>query len=481
MKNSTELRKHAAKPPSVQANFKPTKLGTRGKVFRDPVHGLVRLGKDDGVLLDLINTPEMQRLRRIRQLGVSWMTYHGAEHSRFVHSLGVTNFARRLLETIERRHGDNLDVSKQLKKYSRTIKAAAILHDVGHGPFSHMVERAFDTKKHHEAKTAEIITSSDYSVASILEAHGLDPKKVQSVIDGTFECWWLKDIVSSQLDADRMDYLLRDSLMTGVEYGRYDAEWIINNVCLAYDPNPNVKAQGPNHWRLCLDSSRGLCSAEQLIVARMHMSMQVYYHRVTRSWEAHLLCLFGEATDLAAENGLPANTPGVLAEYFRKKGNVGADAFLQLDEALFFTGFQAWSRATGKKAARLARLAECFVKRKKVFYHAELPKDTADVLTLHNELEKAGRQNREWLLDDNRFVGYKDFGSLYLSKKGEPGEISSTAILLSKGDLKSRAIPAEDVDRSVLLPAIGREELPISWLYFDGGLRDKVEKIIRKS
>ena len=119
--------------------------------------------------------------------------------------------------------------------------------------------------------------------------------------------------------------------------------------------------------------------------------------------------------------------------------------------------------------------------RKKIFYHAELPKDTADVLTLHNELEKAGRQNREWLLDDNRFVGYKDFGSLYLSKKGEPGEISSTAILLSNGDLKSRARPAEDADRSVLLPAIGREELPISWLYFDGGLRDKVQKIIRKS
>ena len=125
MKSATKAANAPASPKTTTKILKLTKLGTRGKVFRDPVHGLVRLGKDDGVLLDLINAPEMQRLRRIRQLGVSWMTYHGAEHSRFVHSLGVTNFARRLLETIERRHIDNPDVAKQLKKYPTNIAPCA--------------------------------------------------------------------------------------------------------------------------------------------------------------------------------------------------------------------------------------------------------------------------------------------------------------------------------------------------------------------
>ena len=113
----------------------------RGKVVRDSVHGLIAIRPDERYLLDLINAPEFQRLRRIRQLGVSNMTYPGAEHTRFSHSLGVLNFSGRMLDHLKRRYADHSEIAGLVSKYERTIKAAALLHDTGHGPFSHMLER----------------------------------------------------------------------------------------------------------------------------------------------------------------------------------------------------------------------------------------------------------------------------------------------------------------------------------------------------
>src|SRR5437773_9574629 len=175
-----------------------------GKVFRDPVHQLIRIAPEDSYILDLVDTPEFQRLRRIRQLGVSWLTYHGAEHTRFVHSLGVFNFAQRIIESLEHRYGPGEKVSKLLKEHRRTILAAALLHDVGHGPFSHMLERAF-AKKHHEERTIEMILSDKSRLNKILRDHGLNPEEVASVIRYDFPIKLVVDVVSSQLDADRMD------------------------------------------------------------------------------------------------------------------------------------------------------------------------------------------------------------------------------------------------------------------------------------
>src|SRR5205814_7525093 len=113
-------------------------IGPSGKVIRDAVHGLIRIEPGEEVLLDLINTPEFQRLRRVRQLGVSSMTYPGAEHSRFTHSLGVMNFAQRILSSLLHRYRKDSGATDLLQVHAQTVKAAALLHDVGHGPFSHM-------------------------------------------------------------------------------------------------------------------------------------------------------------------------------------------------------------------------------------------------------------------------------------------------------------------------------------------------------
>ena len=207
-------------------------LKERGKVIRDPVHGLISLRPDERYLLELIDTPEFQRLRRIRQLGVSNITYPGAEHTRFAHSLGVMSFTGRILDHLKARYRSHQEIFNLIEVHERTIKAAALLHDTGHGPFSHMMERSFKSTASHEQRTVLIITDPASKVSQVLKNHGIDPDQVRAVIDGTFPVHFLRDIVSSQLDADRMDYLLRDALMTGVEYGRYDAEWIIHALCL---------------------------------------------------------------------------------------------------------------------------------------------------------------------------------------------------------------------------------------------------------
>ena len=121
-------------------------ISPKGKVFRCPVHGLIRIDPEDEYILDLINTPEFQRLRRVRQLGVSSFTYPGAEHTRFAHSLGVFNFAQQIVASLQRRYAAQTELVSLLAYQRRNVLAAALLHDVGHGPFSHMIERAFEKK-----------------------------------------------------------------------------------------------------------------------------------------------------------------------------------------------------------------------------------------------------------------------------------------------------------------------------------------------
>lgn len=197
----------------------------REKVFRDPVHNYVHVKYQ--VILDLINTSEFQRLRRIHQLGTTSLIFHGAEHTRFAHSLGVYEIARRIIESFEENFpskipGDGLwDDSEKL-----LTLCAALLHDIGHGAYSHTFEHIFGTD--HEQITRDIITSDTTEINHVLEKVGPDfPEKVASVINKTYPNKQVVEMISSQLDADRMDYLLRDAYNTGVKYGTFDLSRIL--------------------------------------------------------------------------------------------------------------------------------------------------------------------------------------------------------------------------------------------------------------
>jgi HD superfamily phosphohydrolase len=183
------------------------------RIYRDPVHNIIPL-RDDGaegrLMIRLIDTPEFQRLRRIKQLGLGLYTYQGAEHSRFTHSLGTLHLMTRILDQLSDRY--------QISAEDRAAAgAAALLHDLGHGPFSHAMERVLGV--HHEHLSMLAVTSEEIEVCQALRSFSSElPQRVASIIEGTFKPAALAQLVSSQLDVDRMDYLLRDSLMTGAKY-----------------------------------------------------------------------------------------------------------------------------------------------------------------------------------------------------------------------------------------------------------------------
>ncbi len=193
------------------------------RIYRDPVHNIIPLRDDNAegqLMIRLIDTPEFQRLRRIKQLGLGLYTYQGAEHSRFTHSLGALHLMTRVLDQL----------SDRIAPADRAAaRAAALLHDIGHGPFSHAMEKVLGV--HHEQITMLAVTSAETALNATLKSFSDEmPQRVASIIDGTFKPAALAQLVSSQLDVDRMDYLLRDSLMTGAKYGLYDLEWIINSL-----------------------------------------------------------------------------------------------------------------------------------------------------------------------------------------------------------------------------------------------------------
>ncbi len=431
-------------------------IDARGKVFRDPVHELIRIESGDDFILDLINAPEFQRLRRIRQLGVSSFTYPGAEHTRFAHSIGVFNFAQRILAVLQSRYADDATALKLLKENAKVVKAAALLHDVGHGPFSHMIERAFPAIADHEKKTVSLIRDTG-SLPERLKSHGIDPVAVASLIQKTTPHRFLVDIVSSQLDADRMDYILRDALSTGVKYGSFDAEWVLNSMCLGTEAGVAGEAEmgKPENWRLCLEDRRGVYSAEQIVMARMHMSFQVYYHRATRGWEAHMLCLLQLAAKHAKAGELPVGTSPVVEAFLAKEGKLDGDDWLFFDESAMESSLQAWARGEGA-VKKLAELSRAFLLREKMFLSANVGKlQFKQILSLTKELNAAGTENIDWLYDDAKFNAYKDFGAGFRgSEKDQKKEAESTsAILISDGNLTSMARPIEST--SQVLQALG--------------------------
>ena len=243
------------------------------KVFRDPVHTYIHV--DHQVIYDLINTKEFQRLRRIKQLGTSGYTFHGGEHSRFSHCLGAYEIARRITKIFDEKYLQTWDNHESL-----LVMVTALLHDVGHGAYSHSFERLFDTD--HEEITRQIITSPETEINRVLTQVSPDfPEKVASVINHTYPNKQVVQLISSQIDVDRMDYLLRDSFYTGASYGQFDLTRILRVI----RPVENGIAFQRN----------GMHAVEDYVVSRYQMYMQVYFHPASRAMEVLLQNLLKRA------------------------------------------------------------------------------------------------------------------------------------------------------------------------------------------
>ena len=308
------------------------------RIYRDPVHNIIRLrtDTDEGeLMMRLIDTPEFQRLRRIKQLGLGLYTYQGAEHSRFTHSLGAFHLMSRVLDRLGEKH--------QIRKDDRAAaRAAALLHDVGHGSFSHVMEKVLGF--HHEKWTVEVVISEATEIGQLLRAYSPDlPAKVAAIIEGKFQPAALGQLVSSQLDVDRMDYLLRDSLMTGAKYGIYDLEWIIN--ALAIDEEED---------RIYV-AARGLYAVEEYLQARYYMFRQVYFHRTLRSAEAVLRSILRRALRLLETGEHVWYAPDTAFEKVLRKNSLTITEHLEVDDSDVLFHVKQWQRSDDEILGDLSR------------------------------------------------------------------------------------------------------------------------------
>lgn len=355
----------------------------REKVFRDPVHNYVYVKYQ--VILDLINTSEFQRLRRIHQLGTTSLIFHGAEHSRFSHSMGVYEIARRIIESFQKnfpsqKPGDGLwDDSEKL-----VTLCAALLHDIGHGAYSHTFEHIFGTN--HEKITQAIITSDSTEINHVLRKVSPDfPEKVASVINKTYPNKQVVEMISSQLDADRMDYLLRDAYNTGVKYGTFDLSRIL-------------EVMRPYQDGICFEMS-GMHAVEDYIVSRFQMYRQVYFHPVSRSMEVILNRLLQRAKFIfSTPTHKNPQTPYLLLPFFQ--GDFNLADYLQLDDGVLNTYFIHWKRYPDDI---LSNLASRFIDRKPL-KSVKFNANTKELLPrLRQIIEQSGFNPDYYTSTDNSF------------------------------------------------------------------------------
>ncbi|WP_251551736.1 HD domain-containing protein [Neobacillus muris] len=383
------------------------------KVFKDPVHRYVHVR--DRVIWDLIGTKEFQRLRRIKQLGTTFLTFHGAEHSRFSHSLGVYEIIRRIIDDVfagrpEWNDGDRL-----------LALCAALLHDLGHGPFSHAFEKVFGFD--HEDFTRAIILGNTEVNQVLAKVEADFPKQVAEVIAKTSEKKLVVSLISSQIDADRMDYLQRDAYFTGVSYGQFDMERIL-------------RVMRPREDQSVIKKS-GMHAVEDYIMSRYQMYWQVYFHPVSRSAEVILTKILHRAKQLFKENYTFKYELVHFISLFREQ--VTLEDYLKLDESVIMYYFQIWQE---EQDLILSDLCKRFVNRN-LFKYAEFDpareyKKLAQLTTL---FMKAGIDPDYYLVVDSSSDLPYDF-----YRPGEEEERLPIHLLMENGDLRELSRESEIVD-----------------------------------
>jgi uncharacterized protein len=327
---------------------------------RDPIHGLIKFEDDtDKLAWRLLETPEFQRLRRIRQLGFSEFIFPSATHTRFAHSIGVYHNARRLMKVVERAEGKD----KFKPDRASVILLAALLHDIGHGPFSHAFEKAREEIaigegrgliEKHEKFSAKIIRNKEGSIFSILEKVRPNlAEEIATIIDTEDPVDIYHAVVSSSFDADRLDYLVRDRYMTGTGAGAIDVDWLIDNLTekfIIVSQDDDAESQNTPTF---VFKFKGRQAAEDFLLARYRLYTEVYLHKTTRGFEAilaRLLRLVGDSNLGAADLNLELDNP--LMRFLR--GEETIDIYLELDDFSVWSGVKRIANGPHKEARELA-------------------------------------------------------------------------------------------------------------------------------
>ncbi len=342
----------------------------REKVFRDPIYGYITV--DYKIISDLIDTKEVQRLRRIRQLSGVSMVFHTAEHSRFAHSLGTYEMARRICESVS-------CINENMNEYEKLIfLISSLLHDIGHGPYSHAFEHVMSIS--HEAMSAKLILGNT-QVNEVLSKYSNLANDVANVILHLGKYPLIEALTSSQLDVDRMDYLQRDAYFTGATYGTIDVNRLVRSMKII-DKQVIFRASGVH-------------SIESYIMSRYHMYWQVYFHPTARAYELILQSIYTRLKDLVENNEeIDANISSFINVM---KDNNDLDSYINLDDA-YVNGMI--KQLSFSKDKILSKLSNDFQNRK-LFEYKEINVDS--------DLEKLEELRKKYLNDNllSRYCYYE--------------------------------------------------------------------------
>ena len=375
----------------------------KDKIINDPIYGFITL--DSGIITNLIDHPYFQRLRRISQLGLSYLVYPGANHSRFHHAIGCMHLMAKAIYQI-RRKGHSIT-----EKEAEALKIAILLHDIGHGPFSHALEKSIVVGLSHE----------DLSLSFMKELNNKFNGKLSlaiKIFNNTHPKKFLHQLVSSQLDMDRLDYLKRDSFFSGVTEGNIGSERIINMLNVVNDE--------------LVVEEKGIYSIEKFLIARRLMYWQVYLHKTVVSAENMLIKVLKRAKFLITNNSDIFTTPSLRV--FLKKNFTTKDfeinphllnSFSELDDSDIYTCLKYWMNCDDFVLSKLSkRLINREILKINIVKNPILDKDKNILLDAFSKNNNCSKEEAEFFI-----FSYKISNSTYNVEK------SNINILMKNGDV----------------------------------------------
>lgn len=388
------------------------------KVFNDPVHGFITIPHE--LIFDIIEHPYFQRLRRIKQLGLSDYVYPGAIHTRFHHALGAFHLMRKALNILKIK-GVKITADEEL-----AASVAILLHDIGHGPFSHTLESCLIPGVHHEDISKICMRQLN------LKLKGKLNMAIQ-IFEGTYKKKFLHQLVSSQLDVDRLDYLTRDSFFTGVSEGSVSYERIIEMMAVHKD-------------ELVIEQ-KGIYSIESFIIARRLMYWQVYLHKTVLCVEQMMVKAIERAKYLISKGEKLEASPAFrffLENKVRlkdfEKGGQALHHYSQLDDIDIFSAFKYWRYSSDKV---LQILCEAILDRR--LFKIEISNKAfpySKIRNLYREAMIKYQVNEE----EAGYLVFSDSTSNYAYNPGE----NRINILANNGDIKDIAVASDQLNISVL-------------------------------
>lgn len=444
--------------------------------LRDPVHGLIVFDSDsDEVAWKLIDTPEFQRLRRIKQLGFSEFTFPGATHNRFSHSVGVYHNAQKLMKVVQESEAGEYDQDR-----AEAVLYAALLHDVGHGPFSHAFESAREeiaksrgeaAIDNHEIYSARIIRNEEGGIYSILEKQraGLS-NEVAAIIEADDPVDIYHAVISSSFDADRLDFLVRDRYMTGTGTGAIDEDWLIDNLTEKLIAVSQDDDDEPQMVPTFVFKLKGRQAAEDFLLARYRLYTEVYLHKTTRGMEtmlSRLLRYVGDKTistaDLALEDSMS------LVRFLRGKESV-CD-YLDLDD------YEIWvvvKRMRSSKIKAVGELASRLLNRQHYFVLDMFRAFGDDNVRIANAQRAIENQFGDQIFD----TVFRDSPpvSLYSTTKGEV-EKTHKVVRVMDGD--GKAVEIKDFANTIISSKLTEKRRLIRYYFPTRELRDLALKAAR--